>query len=203
MIRSGLSGEFITEHLILFPLHQLLERGLIVKIMRLARRNVAEDQTGDDLLCSGKTAVHVAGRNDGLHRVGDDRVALSAATVVFSVAEQEKIAQMNRACRFGKVRLADEIRTDSRELPFGLFRKAPVEIVRNDKAQNRVAQKLQPLIVRKPALAVLVCVRAVRQRVFEQLPVLKNISQSFFKTSVHAPTPSEPSSVPHLREYRR
>ena len=203
MVWTGLGDQRIMKALVLFPLDELLKRRLIIKVPGASYRNITQNQPVDDSLRRLKAAVHVACRNDGLHRVRHDRVALSAAAVVLAVAEQEEIAQMDRPGRLGKVRLADEVRANSREFPLGLFRKTPVEIVRHDKAQNRVAQKLQPLIVRKPALAVLVCVRAVRQRVFEQLPVLKNISQSFFKTSVHAPTPSEPSSVPHLREYHR
>ena len=139
MIRSGLSGEFITEHLILFPLHQLLERGLIVKIMRLARRNVAEDQTVDDLLCSGKTAVHVAGRNHGFHGIGDDGIALASAAMLLAVAEQQKAAEFDRPRCAGQIFFADKIGADACQLALRLVREIPVQVIRHDETQNRVA----------------------------------------------------------------
>ena len=139
MIRAGFADQLIAEHLILFPLHQLLQRGLIVEIMRLACRNVAEDQAVDDLLCGREAAVHVAGRDHGLHGVGDDGIALAAAAVLLAVAEQQEAAEADRARRAGQIFLTDKIGADARQLALRPVRKAPVQIIRHDEAQNRVA----------------------------------------------------------------
>ena len=139
MIRAGFADQLIVEHLILFSLHQLLQRGLIVEIMRLACRNVAEDQAVDDLLGGGEAAVHVAGRDHGLHGVGDDGIALAAAAVFLAVAEQQEAAEADRARRAGQIFLTDKIGADARQLALRPVRKAPVQIIRHDEAQNRVA----------------------------------------------------------------
>ena len=139
MIRAGFTDQLIAEHLILFSLHQLLQRGLIVEIMRLASRNIAEDQAVDDLLCGGEAAVHVAGRDHGLHGVGDDGIALAAAAVLLAVAEQQEAAEADRARRAGQIFLTDKIGADARQLALRPVRKAPVQIIRHDEAQNRVA----------------------------------------------------------------
>ena len=203
MVRTGLSNQLIVKQLIFFALDQFLQRRLIIEVPRAPHRNIAQNQPVDNSLRRLEAAVHIACGNDGFHCVRDDRVALSAAAMVLAVTKQQKIAQMDCLCCLCQIRLTDQICADSGQLSFRFLGKAPVEIIGNDKAKNRVTQKLQPLVVRQSALAVFVGIRAVRQCVFQQLSVLKNISQTLFKISVHAPTPSEPSSVPHSRGYRR
>ena len=107
--------------------------------MRLACRNVAEDQAVDDLLCGGEAAVHVAGRDHGLHGVGDDGIALAAAAVLLAVAEQQEAAEADRARRAGQIFLTDKIGADARQLALRPVREAPVQVIRHDEAQNRVA----------------------------------------------------------------
>ena len=50
VIGAGLADELVAQDLILLALHQLLQGGLVVKIMRLSGRDIAEDQAVDDLL---------------------------------------------------------------------------------------------------------------------------------------------------------
>ena len=107
--------------------------------MRLSGRDIAEDQAVDDLLGCGEAAVHIACRNHRLHGVGDDGVALAAAAVLLAVAEQQKAAEADRARRAGKIFFADEIGADARQLALRPVRKAPVQVIRHDKAQDRIA----------------------------------------------------------------
>ena len=103
MVGAGLADELVAQDLILLALHQLLQSGLVVKIMRLSGRDIAEDQAVDDLLGCGEAAVHIACRDDGLHGVGDDGVALAAAAVLLAVAEQQESAQMDGCSRAGQI----------------------------------------------------------------------------------------------------
>ena len=58
--------------LVLFPLDELLKRRLVVIVPGPSYRNITQNQPVDDSLRRLKAAVHVACRNDGLHRIGDD-----------------------------------------------------------------------------------------------------------------------------------
>ena len=159
--------------------------------MRLSGRDIAEDQAVDDLLGCGEAAVHIACRDDGLHSVGDDGVALAAAAVLLAVAEQQEASQTDGRSRAGQILFADQIRTDAGQLALGLVREAAVQIVRHDEAQDGIAQKLQTFVVVQAALPVFIGIGAVRQRVFENALVPERVAQPGFQFTQHVDTPLE------------
>lgn len=81
------------------------------------------------------------------------------------MAKQQEIPQPDGVRLLGKIRLADEVGADARQLSLRSGGKAPVEIVRHDEAQNGIAQKFQPFIVMNAAVTVLIGIGAVGQRV--------------------------------------
>ncbi|MPN48324.1 hypothetical protein SDC9_195931 [bioreactor metagenome] len=60
------------------------------------------------------------------------------------------------------------------------FRVSPVEVLAHAELQHRVAQKLQPLVVRL-SLSVALDKRGMRQRRFQQGTVDKRIRKGFFQ----------------------
>ena len=203
MVRARFAHERILQDLILFALHQLLQRGLVVKVARTAGGDIAEDQPVDDALCRIKAAVHVRGGDDRFHRVGDDGVALASAGSRLAVAQQQILAQTHGGRGPSQIVLADEVCTDARQLALRLIGVVAVEVVRHNKAQNRVAQKFQPLIVVQAAGAVFIGVGAVRQRAAQQVLIMKYVAQPGFQLTQHAPAPLVRSFCRCWPEYRR
>ena len=197
VIRAGFAGQYIVQLLILFPLHKLLKGSLVVEIVRPSGRHITEDEPVDDALGRLKAAVHIRRGNDRLHRIRDDAGAFSAAALCLAVAKQQKISQPDGVRLLGKIRLADEVSADARQLSLRSGGEAPVEIVRHDEAQNGIAQKFQPFIVTDAAVTVLIGIGAVGQRVCQKGLVVKDIPKSFFQFTQHVPAPLAPSSCRH------
>ena len=88
-----------------------------------------------------------------------------------------------------------EVGADARQLALGLVWKVAVEVLRDHKAEDRIAQKFETLVVRQVPFAVFIGIRAVCQRVFQQRLISERISKPLFKFRQHAPAPSAlPSS---------
>ena len=98
--------------------------------------------------------------------------------MLLAVAEQQEAAQTDGRSRAGQILFADQIRTDAGQLALGLVREAAVQIVRHDKAQDGIAQKLQTFVVVQAALPVFIGIGAVHERIFQQPPVAERIAQA-------------------------
>ena len=120
------------------------------------------------------------GRYNGLHGVGEDAGAAAAAGVLLAAAEADILAQAELGGHAVQALLADELGAQARHAALRQLRKAVIERVGDDHAQDAVAQELKPLVALAAAAPVLVRVGAVRQRVYEQGPVLKLIAKLGF-----------------------
>ena len=67
---------------------------------------------------------------------------------------------------------------DLGERPFLQVRKGPVDHLPDDEAEDRVAEELQPLVVGRPDLAILVGEGLVGQRPLEQIEVAKRVARA-------------------------
>ena len=65
--------------------------------------------------------------------------AEQAAAVLLAVAEQQEAAEADRARRAGQIFLTDKIGADARQLALRPVREVPVQVIRHDETQNRVA----------------------------------------------------------------
>ena len=77
--------------------------------------------------------------------------------------------------------LAHEQRADARQLPLRRGRMLGKQILRRHKAEHAVTQEFQALVAEKVCAAVLVGIRAVAQRLFEQRRIFEMILQLFFQ----------------------
>ena len=77
--------------------------------------------------------------------------------------------------------LAHKQGADARQLALRRVRVLGKQILRRDKAEHAVAQKFQALVAEKVRPAVLVGIRAVAQRLFEQRRIFEMILQLFFQ----------------------
>ena len=71
----------------------------------------------------------------------------------------------------------DQVRLDLRERAFLQVREGAVDQLADDEPEDRVAEELEPLVVRRAGLPVLVREGLVRQRAHEQLAVAKGVPE--------------------------
>ena len=96
-----------------------------------------------------------------LDRVGEDRGLVAAAGALLAAAEQEVLAEAERAGHVGERAHVDDGGAQLGQLALGQVGVVAVQRVGDDEAEHRVAEELQPLVVGQAA--VLVGVGAVRQ----------------------------------------
>ena len=100
MIGSDLLKEVIADHLIFLTLNQLLKRGFVVAVVQLLHRHMAEDKPADEAMGNFKAAVNIAGRNNGLHRIGQNGSTLRSPALRLAVSQQQVLAQsLTQSCR--------------------------------------------------------------------------------------------------------
>ena len=80
-----------------------------------------------------------------------------------------------------KALLAYQRRPDPGQIPLRQVRVPGEEILRRHKAEHAVTQEFQALVAEKVCAAVLVGIRAVAQRLFEQRRIFEMILQLFFQ----------------------
>ena len=121
-----------------------------------------------------KPAVQENRAENGLQRVGQERVALPAALGFLALAEQQVLVQAQGAGRVGQAFFLDQAGPDSGHLPLGGLRKAPVDLLADAQLQHGVAEELQPLVVLAGVFS-LIGVRTMDQRAAQELDLRKVI----------------------------
>ena len=104
--------------------------------------------------------------DDGLDGVGEDRGLVAAAGGLLAAAEADVVAEAEGAADVGQRAHVDDGGAQLGQLALAGVGVRVVERVGDDQAEHRVAEELQALVVRQPA--VLVGVRAVGQGAPEQ-----------------------------------
>src|SRR5690554_2906509 len=111
-----------------------------------------------------KAAVQVDGTDNGLYRVGQDRITAKAATFHFTRPEPEILAQLELATDFSQGHPLNHPRPQAAELAFAGTLKLMIQVLGNEHVNQGIAEKLQTLIV-------LIAEAAVGQRQQQQLRV--------------------------------
>src|SRR5919106_2999751 len=114
-----------------------------------------------------QAAVQIDGADQSLDRVGQDRGLVTATRGFLTPAQVHVRAQLESSPYLGEGAHVDDSRPQLGELTLGQVRVAMKEGVGDDEPEHGVTAELQPLVRRQPA--VLVGVRAMGQRAFEQL----------------------------------
>src|SRR5690606_5562064 len=102
------------------------------------------------------------GSEQGLRRICEDRIFIAAAGLLFATTEQQVLPQAEAAGNLSERNRRNDSGTALGELTFGHIGEGLVQHRRDGKAENRVAQEFEALVVRNGS--VLVSVGAVRQR---------------------------------------
>ena len=100
--------------------------------------------------------------------------------MLLAVAEPQKLARAETACKAAERFFADERGTLFRQLALGQPRERPVEKLRRDKTENRITEKLEALVALRPAVA-FVRKGRMRERRHKQRAVLEFISDFLFE----------------------
>src|SRR3954469_7952198 len=95
-----------------------------------------------------------------------------------ALAEHQKLAETQGLADLGTSLPADDDRLELSEIPFQLFGKLLKQLFADDEAQNRIAQKFEPLVGREPMIGP----RRVRQRCLEELRIAELVPEPMFAT---------------------
>jgi hypothetical protein len=115
-----------------------------------------------------------------LHRVRQDRAALSSLAVFLAPAEDEMVAQAQLLGQGLEMMPVHEPGAQHRQPAFGQLGKATVKLRRHRELQHRVAQEFQPLIVRQ-LLPFFMPEGGMRQGLAQQHLIGKSMSQPLLK----------------------
>ena len=125
--------------------------------------------------------VQIDRSQHGLHRVRLDGGTVAAAAALLPLAQFQVAAQVQGLGHLHQAALAHQGRPDAGQVPLGQVRPGAVEVVCHHETQNRVPQKLQPLVAGHPLLPVLVGIGAVGQGVFQQRGIAEGVADLLFQ----------------------
>src|SRR3954468_12960099 len=139
-------------------------------------RNALGEEAQHDVPRGFHPAVEVDGRDDRLHRVGEDRRLLAPARAVLALPEQQARTEGD----VGRDE-CEHLRVHHRgphlgELTLLVLRVVPVDVVGDDHAEHRVTEELEPLVRR--VLGMLGAPGAVREGLPEHAALAEGPSES-------------------------
>ena len=123
--------------------------------------------------------VEVDGGDERLHGVGEDRGLLPAAGGLLSLAHPQIGPKVEGAGHRGELLAADRRRPDLGELAFRIAGVGGEQELGDGQAQDGVAQELEALVVAHAG--VFGGIRAVGQRLGQQLPVGERVAERLFE----------------------
>ena len=101
-------------------------------------------------MAAAEPAVEVDRPDHRLDRVGHDRGLVAPAGGLLAAAEQQELAEPERAADLGQRPGVDHGRAQLGQLALGQVGVGAVEGVGDDQPQHRVAEELQPLVGGSP-----------------------------------------------------
>ena len=186
VVGTAFTHQGIGQHLILLLLHQFLELGLVIHIVKLRHRNLHQDELLHHLQGCCDTAIQEAGSNDGFHGIGQDGIAASAAALLLAVAQHQMLTDADFVGGGSQGLLADHICPHPGQLALGTVGEIPEQILRHQHAQHTVAQELQPLVAEQAVVPALIGIGGVGQGIVQQLDVLKAVANGIFQILDHS-----------------
>ena len=126
-------------------------------------------------------AVEIDRRDERLEAVGENRVLLPAAGLLFSAPEQHVAAEIDFFGQPRERRRRDDAGLHLRLVALAVGREPREQQIGDDEAEHGVAEELERLVVDDAAGGVLVRARSVRQRVLEQAEVAELVVDAFFE----------------------
>ena len=115
-------------------------------------------------------ALEVDGPEHGFQRIGEDGRALGAAAARFTFGQAQHLGQAERERGTVQAVFAHEVGAHAREVTFVAVAEAVIEQARDGEVQHRIAEKLEPLVVRGAEAA-------VRERALQQRLAVEDVAK--------------------------
>ena len=173
------SGPFLVEQVIrrrhaVLALRELLQQRLVVaaRIAGRGRFDLRTEVREHEFARRLDAAVEIDRRDQRLEHVGQHR-RRHGRMRRHPFAQHQKLAQPKRLADLRARLPADDDRLELRQVAFELLGKLLEQLLADDQAEDRVAEKLQPLVRRQPMIGP----GGVRQRRVQQLRIAKPIAE--------------------------
>ena len=147
MIRPALLHHLVGGRDAEIALRELLEERFVIRPLRPARHlcDLRIHPPAHEPAGRLDPAVEVDRRDDRLEEIGKDRHR-DGAVDRQPLADDEKLGEAEMLANPATRLAAHHHRLDARQISLERFRKDPVEGVADDEAENRVSEKLEPLV---------------------------------------------------------
>ena len=177
MVRAGLACQTIFQRFLLVLLHDLLKHGLVVLERTAGQRDLdlVRDEAQHERAGGLDAAIHEDGAEQCLGRIREDGGTLTAAAHFLAVAQTDGLRNADLVRDLVQCALADDSRAQLGQVALGQVGIVREQIARRDKAQHRVAQKLQALVALQMRAVVLIRIGRMGHRQPEKALVLEFI----------------------------
>ena len=153
-------------------LQPFLQACLRILVVRCRRGSKPWRDEGAHKFAAGNPAAVEMNRSDErFERVGQDRIATESSALQLAGPQVQRITEVEIARDRGEGRLADQARTQARQLAFVRLGEFLEKKFGNDHVDQRVAEELQPLVVARTSAA-------VSQRAFAQPRVVEAVGDT-------------------------
>src|SRR5215469_1587424 len=115
------------------------------------------EQARDDRLGSLQSPVEKNGAAERLEGVGEDRLTPKASALELTRPELQHRPDAEPERDLGQRLAADETRPQTAQIALGCVREGCVQTMRNDEIEDRVAEELEPFVVRAGGAAMGEC----------------------------------------------
>ena len=122
--------------------------------------------SADKIATGIEASIQIDGADNGFERIGEDGRAPPAAAFELAPAQYDLIGQPDLAANLGQLFPLDQGGPEPGQFALARLRETLVQAIGDDKAQQGVAEVLQPFVI-VPASA------AVRQGLLQQAAVIK------------------------------
>src|SRR5258706_271889 len=150
MIRPYFADDAVLRQRHPAPLCHFLQRGLVIlkeEVLLVDGLEIGRKHSLDETSHGLDPAVEVDRRQHGLEEVGQQRVLLPAAGLLFTDSEEKNVSHAVGTRLLGKARGADEIGLHLRKRSLVELWKTAEKKVADDEAENGVAEEFKSLVV--------------------------------------------------------
>ncbi len=203
MIRSHLGYDAVPGMGPKASLDHLLEHALVIgkTLIEQNRARVTQEIPPGETPRRVQTGVQVDGADDGLKRVGEYGRAAPAPGLPLRLAQQHELPETHPLRTLGQNLAGDEKPLLLREVSFAIVGKGGIEELDHGEFQDRVPQKLDPLVGERGVSPVAAQVRPVRQRLPQQVLVTELQVDAILEPVQHGAdpgirTPAKPRPPP-------
>jgi hypothetical protein len=184
VVWSDLSHDAVLGELHPVTLGQLLESGLVIveeQVVPVDPPDVLEEGMLDHPSRGIDPAVEVDAGDDGLEQIGEQRVLLPPAGLLFTDAEENNLAHPEATRLGGETGGAHEISLHLRERSLVELRELVEQQVTDHESENGVTEKLEGFVVSRSGLARFVRIRLVRKRPLEKIATPERVTDALLE----------------------